>query len=89
MAVEKKYLFRFTVEGSGEFPVDMLRYDSAWPSSESDSYRISAHYGMPDAKACERRKVELKAYGWHKRWEPNQARWRSFGWNVTELQFVP
>ncbi len=36
----------FTVEGSGMFPYDMLRYDQCWPSSEQDSPRLIDPYGF-------------------------------------------
>ena len=28
--------YTFTVEGTGMFPVDMLRYDNCWPRTEQD-----------------------------------------------------
>jgi len=31
------YRTDFEVEGSGEFPIDMLRYTCAWPKGETDS----------------------------------------------------
>lgn len=33
-----------TVTGRGRFPLDMLRYDSCFPASESDAYKIEATY---------------------------------------------
>lgn len=57
-----------TVEGAGEFPVDMLRYDAAFPHKEEDSYLI-----MERGK----RKVSLLT-----QITPTQARWESFGWKV-------
>ncbi len=32
----------YLVEGSGPFPIDMLRYDMSWPFDSSDSGRISS-----------------------------------------------
>lgn len=29
------------ISGSGQFPVDMLRYERAYPASENDSYAIA------------------------------------------------
>jgi hypothetical protein len=29
-----------TITGSGQFPLDMLRYDSCWPSSSEDVNKI-------------------------------------------------
>ena len=34
------YRTDFEVEGSGGFPVDMLRYTCSWPKGESDSHAI-------------------------------------------------
>lgn len=30
----------FVVKGRGHFPIDMLRYDEAYPRTESDSWKI-------------------------------------------------
>ncbi len=32
------------VEGTGTFPVDMLRYDACFPATEEDSHRIRASH---------------------------------------------
>lgn len=29
---------RYIVQSSGQFLIDMLRYDCAWPARETDSY---------------------------------------------------
>lgn len=62
-------IHRFEVEGSGTFPIDMLRHGRAWPATETDSYLIT-----DERKA---RTVELEALN-----EPNKPRWSSFGWTV-------
>ena len=64
-----KYIHRYTVIGSGYFPVDMLRYDAAWPDSQEDAGRIL------DFEA--NREVKLRSYR-----IPTIARWKSFGWQV-------
>lgn len=38
------HLRHFTVRGRGEFPLDMLRYDSCWPRSGEDVMVLSADY---------------------------------------------
>lgn len=63
----------------GRFPFDMLRYDGAFPASETDSAVIEATT-FPGSK--EARPVELIATF---NGAPNDARWRSFGWRVTHV----
>jgi hypothetical protein len=64
----------FTVEGSGTFPFDMLRYDICWPASEPDSYRLD------NGRMTNKRHVKLKGLK-----PPTFARWTSFGWTVLEM----
>jgi len=64
-------LCRFTVEGAGEFPLDMLRYDACHPEQETDSYKI---YG--GALHVDR---EIQMVGYR---APSPRRWASFGWKV-------
>lgn len=69
---ERGEWFTFTVEGAGEFPFDMLRYDSCWPKRGShDSGKLSQHY------SDERRRVVLVTCDGA---APTPARWESFGW---------
>ena len=71
----KLYYHRFTVEGSGHFPHDMLRYDGCWPSTGEDVVSMDFEEdGM-------RRRVTLTTIG-HKDRTATVDRWRSFGWNV-------
>jgi hypothetical protein len=65
----------FTVEGRGDFPYDMLRYDLCWPASQQDSRFIAStgHPNLQPPKICLK---GLKA--------PTPARWESFGWKVVE-----
>lgn len=69
------------VVGSGDFPVDMFRYDFCSPATESDSYGA----GQGDTLAgCGLRVVVVKriiapdVVGGS--WTPD--RWRSFGWSL-------
>lgn len=64
---------RFVVEGLGDFPFDMLRYDSAFPMTERDAY-LAGHTGEMRRVAITSRKVNDT--------EPTAARWKSFGWTV-------
>lgn len=69
------YTSRFTVEGSGTFPHDMLRYDWCVPASEHDSAVMGDHDSA-------RRRVELTRLANDKKSEPTRGRWASFGWRV-------
>ena len=53
-------LKRFTVEGSGEFPLDMLRSDRCWFAGADDAARIGAHYSMADPESVRTRSVTLE-----------------------------
>lgn len=72
----------FTVEGGGQFPYDMLRYDQCWPSSEShDSSKLMDPYGASGGDST-RRRVVLEtdcASG------PTARRWESFNWRVVGM----
>jgi hypothetical protein len=69
---------RFTVKGKGHFPFDMLRHDQAWPATTDAATAMSF-----SASVSEGLTVELIAY---KRRHITPARWRSFGWVVTEIE---
>jgi len=75
----------FTVEGLGQFPYDMLRYDRCYPASENDSYRmvdLANRRGEHSAKLLTPRRVELVHVDGSARWAPMSVRWESFGWTV-------
>jgi hypothetical protein len=60
----------YTVTGSGIFPLDMLRYDAAWPTDTNSVLRME-----DDDKDL--RVLHLASIR-----EPTKERWRSFGWQV-------
>lgn len=67
--------WEFTVEGSGSFPFDMLRYDQCWPKSESpDSATLESMTRRGVRGPFRVTLVSLNA--------PTQGRWESFGWLV-------
>lgn len=72
-------IIRFTVEGTGTFPFDMLRYDAAWPASSEDAIALDHENWRSHPKAGDRYSVKLLSHG------PaiTPDRWRSFGWTVT------
>ena len=63
----------FVVRGGGNFPIDMLRYDSCYPKSERDS-------GLIESEG--RREVTLESAG---RFAPSHGRWESFLWRVVKV----
>lgn len=68
----KFYEMHFVVSGNGHFPIDMLRYDNACPSSETDSGIIERSGARRVALRSRRVNDGL----------PTTARWASFGWKV-------
>lgn len=69
----------FTVEGKGEFPFDMLRYDSCWPARPGDVLNlvdVSSDEHTP-------RKVTLRTYG-----AVRDERWASYKWPVLEARYL-
>lgn len=78
----------FTVSGTLPFPLDMLRYDNAWPHTESDAMRIGE---ACDSRFRQARFKDDKQYRWTvtlttHAGDPTIGRWRSFGWEVDEVQ---
>ena len=74
MAISKQT--SFTVEGSGMFPVDMLRYDACWPATTEDVIHMAL--GSPIARSKQRR-VALFTNAQNR---PTVGRWESFGWKI-------
>ena len=66
----------YQVEGASHFPIDMLRYDQAWPDSGQDSGLITS------PPSSERYIVNLCRNVSSLRDLPNQGRWQSFGWKL-------
>ncbi len=71
----------FTVEGTGEFPLDMLRTDRCWPAGAQDAARMAAHYCMADPEKTRSRTVQLETT---EKYAPNRQRWLSFRWRVID-----
>lgn len=76
----------YVVETSkfGEFPLDMLRYDSAEAASPEDAgliERLNDYMGPGKEGLPKRVRVTLKT---DSRFAPNVARWESFGCKVVE-----
>lgn len=62
------------VTGSGDFPLDMLRYDSCVPASELDALRM---------QNAQRGAYKVKLFRFCQEFRPaTSARWESFGWRI-------
>lgn len=68
----------FVVKGFGRFPIDMLRYDSAYPRTGDDASKIES------AVTGELRKWEISLCS-ESRHAPTVDRWSSFLATVTEI----
>ena len=66
----------FTVQGRGQFPLDMLRYDSCYPATQQDVVV------MEDREVEREVTVERTLDSWTKAWKPTFGRWESYGWKV-------
>lgn len=71
-----KYRQAFTVEGSGQFPHDMLRYDQCFPVLEQESGKLARGFDG------EQRTVQMQRYVETRTDMPTEGRWRSFDWHV-------
>ncbi|AZS12595.1 hypothetical protein HWB99_gp059 [Mycobacterium phage DrLupo] len=78
-----RYLYVFNVHGRSNFPIDMLRYDRATPHSERDSKQIVPATGCHSGGTIAGYDIELQSNR-----EPTIGRWRSFGWEVTDVQKI-
>jgi hypothetical protein len=71
----------FTVKGVGAFPIDMLRYDQAWPEREGyDSVAISRSLDLTN-RHPEFVEVRLVTHS-----KVTPGRWLSFGWQVIKQE---
>lgn len=73
--MSKLHRYVVIVKGSGQFPLDMLRYDHCWPRTLSDSAKMDKDWGG------ELRTIELLADK-PRAWVPTVGRWHSFTWDV-------
>jgi hypothetical protein len=83
------YRTDFEVEGTGSFPVDMLRYTCSWPKGESDTHAIEDSHDEEIRAASPRRgprQITLSRY--HRDPEPQLAadRWAAkFHWKLVRV----
>lgn len=67
------------IQGRGEFPFDMLRYDSCYPNSERDSSLMG---GSARWNQTERWSICVRSANENK-W--TVGRWESFGVKITDV----
>jgi hypothetical protein len=72
--------FDYTVEGVGDFPLDMLRHDCAYPADQESVEAIMA--GLRWA-ASRKRSREMLVVRLVSDRAPTSERWHAFGWAVT------
>jgi len=70
------YVLYILVEGRGNFPIDMLRYDNCVPITETDAGAITSR----GKKRL--RRVALRMYRGTAHSSATYMRWESFGWTV-------
>lgn len=76
MASRIKEPKQFTVSGRGTFPIDMLRYDRAYPASEQEAGKIERSFQRGQTGMYN---VTLKTSD---PTAPTVGRWESFNFNV-------
>ena len=79
---------RFVVEGTGNFPFDMLRYDACWPADSGESHKLECAYcsRRPEDPLSSKRRVTLLS-DWSQ--APTEGRWNSFTWRVISQEDLP
>jgi hypothetical protein len=79
--------FTFAVQGTGAFPIDMLRYDRCLPNDEIDSSLIGESLCEDPFAAREEiatRTIVLRCYNRR----PTPRRWETFGWKILGLGMI-
>ena len=69
--------YRYEVQGRGDFPWDMLRYDSVWPLSTPEPHRMDSEDEWRKVRT-----VAVEGYGC------TPDRWLSFLWSVVDVDNV-
>ena len=83
--MKQNKILPFTVEGRGEFPTDMLRYDVCEFATPKDEKAAGKGYADPEFDSS-RRKVTLLSTSSNLHNKPTVDRWVSFGWSVVEVE---
>ena len=77
-----KYYQTFDVQFVGQFPVDMLRYDSAFPASEQDSGKIIDNIANHERGQT----IRVGRFVETKKTMPTIERWASFGARISNIE---
>ena len=72
--------FEYTVEGVGDFPLDMLRHDCAYPADQESVTAIMAGLRWAASRKRSRERMVVRLVSDR---APTPERWRAFGWIVT------
>jgi hypothetical protein len=81
----KNYSIHFSVIGRGEFPVDMLRHDCAFPADTSSAFRILTPNTRDEWRADREVHLRIRARALSAasaELAVTVDRWRSFGWSA-------
>jgi hypothetical protein len=76
----------YAVEGVGDFPLDMLRHDCAYPADEDSVAAIMAGLRWAASRKRSRDLLRVRLVS-HR--APTSERWRSYGWTVTASRPEP
>jgi hypothetical protein len=80
-------MYQFTVEGSGVFPFDMLRYDGCYPKDSLSASNLSTPLEFSEAgikrDLKKTRRVVLLC-----RHRPTIARWEPYRWAVSDVRKI-
>ena len=80
------YYHTINVTGKGLFPLDMLRYDCAFPANPDSVSKMNyerAQFGSPP----EARTIRLGAVTTNKACPFTPDRWRTFGWVTSDWSY--
>ena len=78
--------FEYAVEGIGDFPLDMLRHDCAYPADQESVSAITAGFRWAAARMRSRELIVVRLVSDR---EPTPERWRPFGWTVKAERSEP
>lgn len=72
----------FSVLGQAPFPIDMLRWENAFPATSGDSELITRTVTQIGGGIHEIRLVTFQGPAWG----PDVAKWRGYGWDPIRFQ---
>jgi hypothetical protein len=78
--------YTYIVSGKWPFPLDMLRYDCAWPAGSEDASTIAMLSGVHRPSLEEVPVNNIHAVTLRSIQHPQIERWRSFSWDVQTVE---